>query len=240
MPSFDEHKRTMDSPSANNDSITPSYFAITKPISIPNNAPGRINTDVCNMLANEDMDESALPEYLQSFQDAGISDARLRQFTWLHPKNYSSEGSLSDDYILSPYGTSVSSPRGDEWEIIDRGPRKNIDELWEEVFEYKERIKLLERAHQQAQDYTSLQAQLDACNDYIVRDDDNNDESQTLTSASASTTTTAGTGGMGVMTQVDKTAVYASRKGVRIDHGGAARSLMQLALGIGSSLPTNR
>ncbi|KAG0072428.1 hypothetical protein BGZ90_011925 [Linnemannia elongata] len=240
MPSFDEHKHTMDSPSANNDSITPSYFAIAKPISIPNNAPGRINTDVCNMLANEDMDESALPEYLQSFQDAGISDARLRQFTWLHPKNYSSEGSLSDDYILSPYGTSVSSPRGDEWEIIDRGPRKSIDELWEEVFEYKERIKLLERAHQQAQDYTSLQAQLDACNDYIVRDDDNNDESQTLTSASASTTTTAGIGGMGVMTQVDKTAVYASRKGVRIDHGGAARSLMQLALGIGSSLPTNR
>ncbi|KAK3837018.1 MAG: hypothetical protein JOS17DRAFT_732835 [Linnemannia elongata] len=238
MPSFDEHKHTMDSPSANNDSITPSYFDLAKPISIPNNTPGRINTDVCSMLANEDMDESALPEYLQSFQDAGISDARLRQFTWLHPKNYSSEGSLSDDYILSPYGTSVSSPRGDEWEIIDRGPRKSIDELWDEVFEYKERIKLLERAHQQAQEYTSLQAQLEACNDYIVRDDDNN-ESQTPTSASASTTT-AGIGGMGAMTQVDKTAVYASRKGVRIDHGGAARSLLQLALGIGSSLPSNR
>ena len=62
-----------------------------------------------------------LPEYLQSFQDSGVSEARLRQFTWLHPKNYSSDGSLSDDFVLSPYGTSVSSPRGDEWEIIDRG-----------------------------------------------------------------------------------------------------------------------
>ncbi|KAF9142690.1 hypothetical protein BGX30_002370 [Mortierella sp. GBA39] len=205
----------MDSPSAsaNNDSIKPSYFDIAKPISIPNNTPGRINTDVCRMLANEDMDENALPEFLQSFQDAGISDTRLRQFTWLHPKNYSSDGSLSDDYILSPYGTSVSSPRGDEWEIIDSGPRKSIDELWDEVFEYKERIKILERAHQQAQEDTSLQAQLDACNDYVVRDDDN-DESQTPTSASTSTSTAAGIGGMGAMTQVDKAVVYASRKGV--------------------------
>ncbi|KAF9579348.1 hypothetical protein BGW38_004434 [Lunasporangiospora selenospora] len=92
-----------------------------------------------------------LPEYLQSFSDSGISDARLRRFDWLHPKHYASEGSLSDDFTLSPYGTSVSSPRGDEWEIVDRGPRKSIDELWDEVFDYQQRIKVFERTSQ-AQD----------------------------------------------------------------------------------------
>ncbi|KAF9902257.1 hypothetical protein EC991_005167, partial [Linnemannia zychae] len=151
-----------------------SYFDIAKPIRIPNSVPGRINTDVCSIFADDDLDANTpidLPEYLQSFQDTGISEARLRQFTWLHPKNYGSEGSLSDDFILSPYGTSVSSPRGDEWEIVDHGPRKSIDELWDEVFEYRERIKLLERAHQQTQEYDALQAQVDACNDYIVKDD---------------------------------------------------------------------
>ncbi|KAF9132286.1 hypothetical protein BGW39_000469 [Mortierella sp. 14UC] len=225
----------MDSLSINNDNAAPSsYFDIAKPISIPNTLPGRINTDACSMFADDDMDENTLPEYLQSFQDAGISDTRLRQFTWLHPKNYGSEGSLSDDFILSPYGTSVSSPRGDEWEIVDRGPRKSIDELWDEVFEYKERIKLLERAHQQAQEYDAVQAQLDACNDYIVKDDDaSGNECDDACGQPPNIPTNAGVGNRSihrVMTQVDKTAVYACRKGVKSDHGGAARSLLQLAL----------
>lgn len=122
--------------------------------------------------------------------------------------------------------------------IFKPGPRKSIDELWDEVFEYKERIKMLERAHQQAQEHNSLQAQLDACNDYIARDD----ECQTPMAASvaASTTTSAGIGMMGTVTRVDKTVVYASRKGLRSEHGGAARSLLQLALGIGPSLPSDR
>ena len=60
MPSFDEHKHTMDSPSANNDSIAPSYFGIAKPISIPNNALGRINTGVCSMPANEGTSDTRL------------------------------------------------------------------------------------------------------------------------------------------------------------------------------------
>ncbi|KAF9406551.1 hypothetical protein BGZ94_003066, partial [Podila epigama] len=46
---------------------------------------------------------------------------------------------------MSPSGTSVSSPRGEEWEIIDNGPRKSIDELWDEVFEYHQRIKQLQQ-----------------------------------------------------------------------------------------------
>ncbi|KAF9176119.1 hypothetical protein BGZ49_006665, partial [Haplosporangium sp. Z 27] len=71
---------------------------------------------------NKIKDDDSLPAYLQLFHDSGISEARLRRFSWLHPKNYTGEGSLSDDYTLSVYGTSVSSPRGDdEWEIVDRG-----------------------------------------------------------------------------------------------------------------------
>ncbi|KAG0241652.1 hypothetical protein BGX31_000955 [Mortierella sp. GBA43] len=85
-----------------------------------------------------------LPEYLKSFHDSGISEARLKKFNWLHPRNYSGDGSLSDDHTLSPYGTSVSSPRGDAWEVVEPGPRKSIDELWDEVFEYQQRKRLLE------------------------------------------------------------------------------------------------
>ncbi|KAF9090510.1 hypothetical protein BGX23_005945 [Mortierella sp. AD031] len=74
----------------------PSYFDIAKPVSIPTNASAQYSHGFSSMLANQDMDEDALPEYLQSFQDSGISDARLKQFTWLHPKNYSSEGSKKE------------------------------------------------------------------------------------------------------------------------------------------------
>ncbi|KAG0374166.1 hypothetical protein BGX24_010731 [Mortierella sp. AD032] len=203
-----------------NNAAPSSYFDIAKPISIPNSVPGRIDTDVCNMIPYQDMDENTLPEYLQSFQDAGISDTRLRQFTWLHPKNYGSEGSLSDDFILSPYGTSVSSPRGDEWEIVDHGPRKSIDELWDEVFEYKERIKLLERASQEAQEHT-LKTQLDACNDYIVKDDEGVDVACGQTPNIPSVTSAGIGNGSKIITQVDKTAVvvilngrYAGKKAV--------------------------
>ncbi|KAK3847775.1 MAG: hypothetical protein J3R72DRAFT_135856, partial [Linnemannia gamsii] len=221
-----------------NNAAPSSYFDIAKPISIPNSVPGRINTDICNMIPYQDMDENTLPEYLQSFQDAGISDTRLRQFTWLHPKNYGSEGSLSDDFILSPYGTSVSSPRGDEWEIVDHGPRKSIDELWDEVFEYKERIKLLERASQEAQEHT-LKTQLDACNDYIVKDDEGVDVACGQTPNIPSVTSAGIGNGSKIITQVDKTAVYACRKDLRTEHGGATRSLLQLAL-INCSSPLER
>ncbi|CAO3568280.1 unnamed protein product [Mortierella alpina] len=126
-----------------------SYFDLVKPISIPNTAVFHHNPNFDDDVGDEEGTlNDTLPEYLQSFHGSGISDARLKRFNWLHPKNYSGEGSLSDDYTLSPYGTSVSSPRGDEWEIVDRGPRKSIDELWDEVFEYQERIKLLEQVQQ--------------------------------------------------------------------------------------------
>ncbi|KAG0344320.1 hypothetical protein BG004_004564 [Podila humilis] len=92
-----------------------------------------------------------LPEYLKSFSGTGISDARLKQFNWLHPRNYSGQGSLSEADTLSPYGTSVSSPRGDEWELVDHGPRKSIDELWDEAFEYRQRIKALEQQQMAAE-----------------------------------------------------------------------------------------
>ncbi|KAF9182318.1 hypothetical protein BGZ51_004822 [Haplosporangium sp. Z 767] len=131
------------------DTVGP-YFDLVKPISIPNTNthPFHHNPDIEGILPDQDTVCDTLPDYLHSFHDSGISDARLKQFNWLHPRNYSGEGSLSDDYTLSPYGTSVSSPRGDEWEIVDRGPRKNIDELWDEVFEYRQRIKLLEQVHE--------------------------------------------------------------------------------------------
>jgi hypothetical protein len=97
---------------------------------------------------------------------------------------------------------------------------------------------MLERAHQQVQEHISLQSQLDACDNYIAKDY----ERQTPMSASVvtSTTTSAGICRKRTMTQVNKTAVYASRKGIRSEQGGAARSLLQLALGICSSLPSNR
>ncbi|KAF9569547.1 hypothetical protein EC968_002554 [Mortierella alpina] len=138
----------MDPSNISSVSAVGSYFDLVKPISIPNTAVFHHNPDFDNVGDEEGTLNDTLPEYLQSFHGSGISDARLKRFNWLHPKNYSGEGSLSDDYTLSPYGTSVSSPRGDEWEIVDRGPRKSIDELWDEVFEYQERIKLLEQVQE--------------------------------------------------------------------------------------------
>ncbi|KAI1311569.1 hypothetical protein EDD11_003421 [Mortierella claussenii] len=135
-----------------------SYFDLVKPISIPNTTSifhsesedidGLDHLSIRHGGDDDDENTTVLPEYLQSFHDSGISTARLKRFNWLHPKNYSGDGSLNDDYTLSPYGTSVSSPRGEAWEIVDHGPRKGIDELWDEVFEYQERIKLLEQVHQ--------------------------------------------------------------------------------------------
>jgi len=100
-----------------------SYFDLVKPISIPGAAVATtIEPPTSGIFLDRDPnDVSPLPEHLQSFHGTGISDARLKQFNWLHPKNYSGDGSLGDEYTFSPYGTSVSSPRGDEWEIVDPG-----------------------------------------------------------------------------------------------------------------------
>lgn len=110
-----------------------------------------------------------LPTYLKSFSGSGISDARLKRFNWLHPRNYSGHGSLSEADTLSPYGTSVSSPRGDEWELIDHGPRKSIDELWDEVFEYQQRIKAREQEQEQEQEQG--QQGFEPISEYVCSDD---------------------------------------------------------------------
>ncbi|KAF9358531.1 hypothetical protein BGX34_008890 [Mortierella sp. NVP85] len=245
-----------------------------------------------------------LPDYLKSFHDSGISDARLKRFNWLHPRNYSGDGSLSDDYTLSPYGTSVSSPRGDAWEIVDHGPRKSIDELWDEAFEYQQRIRLLEEIRRVQDEAAAAVAataptgqagqahyspNLDQIDEEQQEDEDGNGDekapgplshvgdadpdqrwwsqygggSETCHSPSsyksatgfadilfATTTTTTRTvtrkqrtatlsGDQpqqqqkrtpmtilsGTMTQISRTTVYASRKGVRSDRGSAMRLL---------------
>ncbi|KAF9930493.1 hypothetical protein FBU30_000387 [Linnemannia zychae] len=202
------------------------YFDLVKPASVSNSAQVCTSVNMHNIPFDQDMDDNTLPGYLNSFQDTGISDARLRQFTWLHPKNYGYDGSLSDDFVFSPYGTSVSSPRGDEWEIVDNGPRKSIDELWNEVFEYKKRIKILERAY--TQDCTVLPTHLDIHHDL----NDEDASSKFLKNSNMSPfASTSGTGCYKFMTYIDRTAVYASQRGARSGHGAAARSLMHIAIG---------
>ncbi|KAG0253096.1 hypothetical protein DFQ27_007653 [Actinomortierella ambigua] len=41
---------------------------------------------------------------------------------------------------LSHDRTSLSSPEGDEWELIENGPRKSIDQLWDEVYDYRRKL----------------------------------------------------------------------------------------------------
>ncbi|KAG0286840.1 hypothetical protein BGZ98_004938, partial [Dissophora globulifera] len=200
-------------------------------------------------------------------------------------------GSLSDDYTLSAYGTSVSSPRGDAWEIVDHGPRKSIDELWDEVFEYQQRIKLLEEVHQ-AQTAAATQYQdIDFGDDTTTAVTPNGDHHRDVSELNQQQQRSVSLGGEGyfyhhndghgsrrwsdysggsemcysnsmptsaseeqpsptlvifaaktiatlgdtpivicasTMTQIDKTTVYASKKGVRSDRG-SARRLLHLA-----------
>lgn len=132
-----------------------------------------------------------LPTYLKSFSGSGISDSRLKRFNWLHPRNYSGQGSLSEADTLSPYGTSVSSPRGDEWELVDNGPRKSIDELWDEVFEYQQRIKA--REQEQDQEHQQGQGQrFEPISEYVCADDSTMREEPILDGGVSCTTTTKG------------------------------------------------
>ncbi|KAF9899515.1 hypothetical protein BX616_003002 [Lobosporangium transversale] len=263
-----------------------SYFDLVKPISIPIATSFHREPEVTDgILHDQDADgddATYLPEYLQSFHDSGVSDARLKRFNWLHPKNYSGEGSLSDDLMLSSYGTSVSSPRGDAWEIVDHGPGKSIDELWDEVFEYQQRIKLLEQIHrvqaaaaaqaqhpdsvqkaeqQQQQEEEKLRPRYPrriSVGESPWREYSTGSETcyspsfMTISVVSMSTASVAssvddrGSSALalvafpktmatiketpmmissGTVTQIDKTAVLASRKGIRSERGSALRLL---------------
>ncbi|KAF9927114.1 hypothetical protein BGZ67_007672 [Mortierella alpina] len=221
-----------------------SYFDLVKPISIPNTAVFHHNPDFDDDVGDEEGTlNDTLPEYLQSFHGSGISDARLKRFNWLHPKNYSGEGSLSDDYTLSPYGTSVSSPRGEEWEIVDRGPRKSIDELWDEVFEYQERIKLLEQVQEAQARAQWLGDQEEtaemSCSSSLLSCSDELQPSCTITTAATGTTaTTARAGGAAPWAEyggcsetccytptlvLDMTASFATGRCEDAEGGGATR-----------------
>ncbi|KAF9373640.1 hypothetical protein CPC16_001757 [Podila verticillata] len=148
----------------NNNTVT-SYFDLCTSMPIPIDTT---NHDYSHSYCEDD-DCPDLPTYLKSFSGSGISDARLKRFNWLHPRNYSGHGSLSEADTLSPYGTSVSSPRGDEWELIDHGPRKSIDELWDEVFEYQQRIKA--REQEQELEHEQSQQGFEPISEYVCADD---------------------------------------------------------------------
>ncbi|KAF8919389.1 hypothetical protein BGZ58_004642, partial [Dissophora ornata] len=160
-------------------------------------------------------------------------------------------------------------------------PRKSIDELWDEVFDYQQRIKLLEEVYQvqaaaAAADAATAATEAQCPNpDQIEQEDGlrtrtkklNNEihpdrrwseyggASETCyspsfmtgsaastvapslvvfmtkkTTTTSTTTTTLGETPMvicsgTIMTQIDRTTVYASRKGVRSDRGSALRLL---------------
>ncbi|KAG0358311.1 hypothetical protein BGZ54_010479, partial [Gamsiella multidivaricata] len=147
-------------------------------------------------------------------------------------------------------------------------PRKSIDELWDEVFEYQQRIKLLEEVHQ-AQAAAAAQRQypdldqIECSQERLQRQvrggggEDTSDRvwpeygdgsetcytpcSSTMSGSGLSTvapslvlfaTKTMATLGQtpmkitsGTLTQIDRTTVYASRKGVRSDRGSALHLL---------------
>ncbi|KAG0044511.1 hypothetical protein BGZ83_010263 [Gryganskiella cystojenkinii] len=215
-----------------------SYFDLIKPISIPGNHLDP--STAAGFLDRDPNDVSPLPEHLQSFHGTGISDARLKQFNWLHPKNYSEDGSLGDEYTFSPYGTSVSSPRGDEWEIVDPGPRKSIDQLWDEVFEYQQRIKQLERASLAEQQFVQSPEEIDDLVQFRLQAlSANSSYSSPMSMATTANTTVSIATTIGslvskaatttvALTQVDKSEVYATRKGYRSDRGSALRLLQAL------------
>lgn len=139
-----------------------------------------------------------LPTYLKSFSGSGISDSRLKRFNWLHPRNYAGQGSLSEADTLSPYGTSVSSPRGDEWELIDHGPRKSIDKLWDEVFEYQQRIKAREQEQDQEQQHQQVQGHgqgFEPISEYVCADDSTMREEEPILDGGVSCTTSTTKGG---------------------------------------------